>query len=779
MPPQPIPLMAMTTNLPPSSSDPPADPFSQLHPVVQRWIWDKGWTSLRDIQGASIAAVLGGAGDVLIAASTASGKTEAAFLPVLSRLAENPGPGVRAVYVGPLKALINDQFQRLEDLCERLQMPVTKWHGDASAAQKKRLREKPAGILLITPESLEAMFVRRPESLGAMFNALEFVVIDELHAFLDAERGVQLASLLKRLDADIGRKPRRIGLSATIGDLPMAASWLRPDSPASVQIIESNASGAALQLQVRGVVEVGRPEGEAGTAEADEDEDEDEEAGKEARDEADLDAPATSLELIAQHLFLTLRSKGNHLVFAGSRRNTEELSDALRVMCERAQVPNEFFPHHGNLSRETREYLEQRLKDGEQPTTAVATTTLELGIDIGSVESVAQVGAPASIASLRQRLGRSGRREGKAAVLRIYAVESSLDQFSGVFERLRPETVQAVAAVRLLLKRWIEPPKPTALHLSTLLHQTLAIICERGGVSPKHAYQLLGGPGPFASVTPDIFAAMLRGVNVGEQKLIESAPDGTMMLGALAERITGHYDFYSVFVTYDECTIATETKTLGTLSVKNALGPGDYLIFAGQRWKVNVVDDVAKRITVEPAPAGRVPKFEGDAAPLHDMLVEEMRAVYLDTDVPVYLDAAAKKHLAEGRTEFQALGLDRNYFVARDDRVYLFPWVGTQKLDTLRLSLRYCGLSAEQRRIGIRVTAPDGAEPVLAVIQQLAKSSPPIDALALLSENLRSAKYDYLLPDDLLRLAFAQDRLDLAAGMEICGKIVGTSSISE
>ena len=320
--------------MPPSSSDSAAGVFEQLHPVVQRWIWDKGWTALRDIQGDAIDAVLNGRTDILIAASTASGKTEAAFLPVLSRLAETPGEGVRALYVGPLKALINDQFQRLEDLCERLQMPVTKWHGDASAAQKRRLREKPAGILLITPESFEAMFVRRPESLGRMFGALDFVVIDELHAFLDAERGVQLASLLKRLDAETGRKPRRIGLSATIGDLPLAAAWLRPTAPASVKVIESHASSAPLQLQIRGVVEVDDP-------------------AKVVAVEVGAERPTTALSAIADHIFRTLRAKGNHLVFAGSRRNTEALSDCLRVMCEDAQVPNEFFPHHGNLSRES------------------------------------------------------------------------------------------------------------------------------------------------------------------------------------------------------------------------------------------------------------------------------------------------------------------------------------------------------------------------------------------------------------------------------------------
>ncbi len=740
--------------MPPSSSDPPADAFEQLHPEVRRWIWDKGWTALRDIQAVAIETLLQGDRDALIAASTASGKTEAAFLPILSRLAETPGTGVRALYIGPLKALINDQFQRLEDLCERLQMPVTKWHGDASAAQKRKVREKPAGIVLITPESLEAMFVRRPESLTRMFAALEFVVIDELHAFLDSERGVQLASLLKRLDAETGRRPRRVGLSATIGDLALAAQWLRPDDASAVRIIKSDASPAPLQLQIRGVEE---PVG----AKEDEGTDESDEPGKQL-----------ALDAIAAHLFRTLRAQGNHLVFAGSRANTEALSDRLRDMCDQAGVPNEFFPHHGNLSREMREDLEQRLKEGRLPTTAVATTTLELGIDIGSVESVAQVGAPASISSLRQRLGRSGRREGKPAVMRIYAIESQLTTRSSVFERMRAETIQAVAAVRLLLDRWIEPPSGTALHLSTLLHQTLSAIVGRGGIQPQQAYQLLAGKGPFAVVTPELYARLLRAMHDREQKLVEQSPDGLLMLGSLGERLTGSYDFYSVFVTYDEYTIANETKTLGTLSVTNALGPDDFVIFAGQRWKVREVDDRAKKILVEPAPAGRVPKFEGEAAPINNRLAEEMRSVYLDDDVPVYLDAAARIYLAEGRTAFRELGLDRQSCVAIDGRTYVFPWVGTRTMDTLRLFLRYCGLPMEQGRIALSVAAKDAHERAMDAFRQLSTTSPPTDALALLSETLRAAKYDYLLPDDLLRAAFANDRLDIRGAMQLCARLV-------
>ena len=737
-------------NSPPSRFDLPPDVFGLLHPAVQRWIRQKGWTSLRDIQAQAIDVLLRGTGDLLIAAATASGKTEAAFLPILSSLAQSPREGIRALYVGPLKALINDQFLRLEELCEALELPVVKWHGDAPAAAKQKLMARPRGIVLITPESLEAMFIRRPERLRALFTNLDFIVIDEVHAFLGAERGVQLASLLKRLDALVGDRPRRVGLSATIGDLALAAEWLRPGTAQSVKIIESRAQASPLQLQVRAVIEPN--ETDAGDLE-----------GATAPNEN-----STVLRQIANHLFKVLRGKGNHLVFAGSRRRTEALSDLLRTMCDEAGVPNEFFPHHGNLSRETREDVESRLKAGTLPTTAIATTTLELGIDIGAVETVAQIGAPASISSLRQRLGRSGRREGTPSVLRIYASEHALDSRSSLFDQLRSETVQCVAAVQLLLRRWVEPPAAGAYHLSTLLHQTLSVICEKGGVKPTDAYNVLGGGGPFEAVTPTLYAALLHAMHDRDDKLIEQGPDGTLMLGQLGERLTGRYDFYAVFSSADEYTIATANKVLGTLSVSNALGPGDFVVFAGRRWKVASVDDTAKRVLVEPAPAGRLPLFEGEAAALSDELLQEMRKVFLADDIPVYLDATAKSCLAEGRAAFRRLGLDRSCAVLADGRTHLFPWVGTRKLDTLRLALRYCGFKVEQGRIALSIATKPEPPSLAAAISELAASFPPPQALAMMSEKLRNAKYDYLLPDSLLRTTFAQDVLDVEGTVALC-----------
>ncbi|MGA9623749.1 MAG: DEAD/DEAH box helicase, partial [Bryobacteraceae bacterium] len=229
-----------------------SDTFHLLDPAVQRWIYEQGWTELRDAQEKAAAPILGGSLDVIIAAATASGKTEAAFLPICSRLLSPENSGGCVLYVSPLKALINDQSDRMERLCENLKIPVHPWHGDISQGRKREFLKQPSGILLITPESLEAIFVNRGPSVASLFSKLLYVIVDELHSFIGTERGQQLQSLLRRVEHAIGRRVPRIALSATLGDMTIAASFLRPHGSDKVQIVVSGATGQELKLLVRG-----------------------------------------------------------------------------------------------------------------------------------------------------------------------------------------------------------------------------------------------------------------------------------------------------------------------------------------------------------------------------------------------------------------------------------------------------------------------------------------------------------------------------------------------
>jgi len=427
--------------------------FEKLTRPIQKWIRAQGWRELRYIQSKAVHAIIDDDADLIIAATTAGGKTEAAFLPLISQVLDNPAQltGFDLLYIGPLKALITDQAGRLDDICREAEMLVTPWHGDVSASVKTRALKSPSGILLITPESLEALFVRRGLEIPRLFGATRAIIIDELHTVLDSERGVQMRSLLTRMELAVGHPIRRIGLSATLGDMKLTRVYLRPDNPTAVELLEAEGSEAELLIQLRGYI---------------------------SGDENTETVSAT--RQIASHLFKHLRGTDN-LVFAGSRQSVEIYADQLRSLCEHERLPQEFYPHHASLSRDHRNFVEHRLKDGLKPTTAVCTSTLELGIDIGDVTCVAQIGAPFTVASLRQRLGRSGRRAGQPAILRQYAVETRLTPESNYIDRLRLGLVRAIAMIDLLLEGWCEPPRTQALHLSTLVHQILSVIAERGG----------------------------------------------------------------------------------------------------------------------------------------------------------------------------------------------------------------------------------------------------------------------------------------------------------
>ncbi|MEL6383640.1 MAG: DEAD/DEAH box helicase, partial [Cyanobacteria bacterium J06626_18] len=431
----------MTTSPPSSSSgqEQTSSGFQRLHPGVQKWIWQQKWPSLRPIQEQAIPPILTGETDVIISAATAGGKTEAAFLPIFSRLMEEPGAGVGALCVSPLKALINDQFRRLSDIGELLEIAVTPWHGDIDAGRKKRLLKQPTGILIITPESLEALFVRHGPDMAAVFQGLNYLVLDELHAFIGSERGKQLQSLIHRVEQVIRRRIPRIGLSATIGDMELAAEFLRPGKAEQVNMILSEEEGQELQIQVRGYRQA-EP-----NLEKDLNLDPEEESDETGDSQDEID--------IAAHLFRVLHGDTN-LIFINSRTDVESYTDRLRRLSEQQRVPNEFLPHHGSLSKDIREEAEQALK-GNKPTNVICTTTLEMGIDVGAVKSIAQVGPPFSVSSTRQRLGRSGRKGGDPAIIRFYITEPEVTPKTSKSDTLHPALVQTIAIVNLMVfERW-------------------------------------------------------------------------------------------------------------------------------------------------------------------------------------------------------------------------------------------------------------------------------------------------------------------------------------
>jgi len=730
----------MTDSLASNFEGPTSHSFDLLDVRIQHWLWTSGWTELRDAQEQAIPVLLDGNQDVIIAASTASGKTEAAFLPILTRLSQRGNEGSLAIYISPLKALINDQWRRLDQLTEVVDLQVVPWHGDISKTYKDKFLKSPKGVLLITPESLEAMLMHHGHGLKGLFKGLQYLVVDELHAFMGTERGKQLQSLMHRIESALGRVVPRVGLSATLGDMDGAVQFLR--SGGAARLIESKEQGQELKVQARGILEPSKPK--KGT---------------------DGEVIPVGNEAIAGHLFEVLRG-ANHLVFPNRRDQVEYFSDRLRRMCEDAGYPNEFWPHHGSLAKDIREETEAALKQNERPATAICTSTLELGIDIGSVKSVVQIGPPPSVASLRQRLGRSGRRKGEPAILRAYCQERKLDDDAPLSDLLREGLLQMLAMIQLLVEGWYEPLQTNGIHGSTFVQQMLSSIYQHGGMMAGPLWTLHCERGAFQAVRKDHFITLLR--KLSAEEIIFQDPTELLMLAPKGERIAQHYTFYTAFSTDEEFRIVTSGKSIGSMPVSRPLQEGSYLIFAGRRWMVKTVSMEDLTIEVVPAGAGAVPHFDGaSGARIHARVRRQMRDILAFRHPIPFLDAEGQKLLQEARDNFTRLELANRRFVKLGRITHFLHWSGDAEANTLALWLTAQGLKANHEGLSIAVMDVDPEEVQKRMADFAEDPGITTEGLAATVANKIVEKWDYLLPDALLDANFASMFLDLTGSMAL------------
>lgn len=703
--------------------------FVLLHETVQRWVWAQGWSALRDIQERAIIPVLEAKKDIIISAATAAGKTEAAFFPACTKIVQEDADSVGILYISPLKALINDQYRRLQGLCERLELPLTPWHGDVLQSAKNKQIRNPRGILLITPESLESLLLNRGAWSQKAFWGLRYVIIDEFHAFLGTERGRQLQSLLHRLEFLLKKIIPRIALSATLGDMEQVARELRPQEELPCELIISSASHSDVKIQIRGYTE--------------------------SADE-NVSQPRTS-EHITEDVFKLLRGK-SHLIFANTRARTEELAAALSERCATEFVPNEFFPHHGSLAKEFREELEKRLQEDRLPTSAVCTMTLELGIDIGHVDSIAQVTAPHSVASLRQRLGRSGRR-GEPSIVRMFITENELTDKSHLIDKLRLEIFQCVAMINLLVRKWYEPADTEQYHFSTLVQQTLSVIGHYGGVRANQLWQLLCKNGPFHNIEQKMYARLLRAM--GKQELLSQTHEGTLVLGLRGERMVEHFTFYTAFSTPEEYRLEHAGRTLGAIPVTSPLVVGQLIVFAGRRWEVIHVSEEEKRISLKPGAGGRPPRFDGGGQVIHDIIRQEMYRLYLSDDIPIFCNKCALNLFEEGRRSFHELMLDAAPMIQFGTTVHILPWVGDKIVNTITMLLRSVGLKADCFSGIIDVRGTDIIACKQAFKDILSSPRPQGYELASNLPNTFIEKHDAIVPKELRELNYSAKFFDI------------------
>lgn len=775
--------------------------FDRYAPFVQDFIYNHNWENLRSIQVAAADAIFNTDENVLLTASTASGKTEAAFFPILTELWENPPASVGAIYIGPLKALINDQFYRLGDLCEEADIPVWHWHGDVSASHKAKMLKHPSGILQITPESLEALLMHKHAAVPRLFCDLRYVVIDEVHSLLRGDRGGQTLCLIERLGRMAGVNPRRIGLSATIGDPERTGAFLasgtgrgciipRFEEPRRVwrlsmehfYITGPQATERALQdhgPQQADVLKVERVA--SGEDEGDADDDSPRMAPQALPDpggvtvlDADDNALLAPTDTAPDNAdpgigYIFERTRGRKcLVFVNSREEAEAVCSMLRSYCEARHEPDRFLIHHGNLSASYRETAEDIMRDEEQLQTTVTTATLELGIDIGRLERAFQIDAPFTVSSFLQRMGRTGRRDDPPE-MHFVMREEQPEPRSMMPETVPWKLIQGIALVQLYREeKWVEPPALDRLPYSLLYHQVMATLASCGELSPAELAQRVLTLSYFHRISADDLRVLLHHLIDTDQ--VEVTESGGLIVGISGERVTNSFKFYAVFQENEEFTVRCDSSELGT--IVNPPPAGERIAIAGHCWLVEEVD-WKRHLVFCTQVKGRVPAYFGDCAgDINTHVLERMKRALEEHDVYPYLLGNARARLAQARHVAANAGVagreSRPLINLGGDTWALFPWLGSYAFLALERLLKIkcadeLGLKGldPSRPYFMQFRMKTDEETFYQVVAAEAEANfAPID-LVYPGEVPYFDKYDEMLPAELVRKGFAEGVLDI------------------
>ncbi|QIR37006.1 DEAD/DEAH box helicase [Tolypothrix sp. PCC 7910] len=711
-----------------------SDIFNRLAPFIQEYIYEHNWTELRPAQIAACKVIFDTDAHLLVAAATAAGKTEAAFLPVVTQLHEKPSNTIGALYIGPIKALINDQFERLNGLLKAADIPVWHWHGDVSQSHKNKLLKNPKGILQITPESLESLLVNKHHELTRLFGDLRFVVIDEIHAFMGSERGCQIICQLQRLANITQTQPRRIGLSATLGDYSMAEDWLR--------------SGTE-NLVITPKIEVGKRQ------------------IKLAVEHFYLNDEVDEIEVTPYDRYLFNLSKSRKcLIFANNRTQTESVIASLRRIAVEQTSPDIYHVHHGSISASLRQQAENAMREPHNPAVTAATLTLELGIDIGHLERVIQLDSPLSVASFLQRLGRTGRR-GEAADMRFVCAETQPLLEASLPEQIPWQLLQCIAIIQLYLEeRWIEPIKPVKYPLSLLYHQTMSILVATGELSPAALAKQIFSLPPFAEISPEDFKLLLR--YLIDIDHIHKTETGKLIIGLSGEKIVNKFQFYAVFADSQEYTVKQGGTEIG--SILKPPPVGNQFALAGRTWEVVEIDFKKRVITAKPVEGKASIYWRGGSGIIHTKVLQRMRQVLLEDLEYSYLQTNALQALQSTRELFRKAGLDKqNILLLEKGKCCIFPWMGTLAYRTLERWLNCCC------RESLEIKSIGGVNPYYLTLklgkdkfQYLAKEIAALTEERIIPEYLVSEaeapelqKYDKFIPYPLLRKAFINDYLDI------------------
>ncbi len=570
--------------------------FSRFPPRLQEAIVSRlGWTSLRQVQEEAGAALLDGDNAVILA-PTAGGKTEAAIFPTLAMLMEQPADTVGALYIAPIKALLNNQEERLGTYTEMVGLRRFVWHGDATASQKKKFLKEPCELLMTTPESLEVMLVSSTVPVATLFRNLRMVIVDEVHAFAGTDRGTHFISVLERLAKYTENDIQRVGLSATVGNPKAILRWLKGSSKRSGRVVDPPKKPARRKLAVSLCSSIAKI-ADAASAEA---------TGKKS------------------------------LFFCESRSITEAVAQRMRAH------ETEVFVHHSSVSKEERADAEHGFHQGSNVCIA-CTSTLELGIDVGDLDKVFQANAPSTVSSFLQRMGRTGRREGAVANTSFFVEDLETG-------------LQAIALIELAKTGWVESVPELTRCWPVMVHQILAMTLQFGAIKADDAWQHLSTITDLSGISREEYDELLEHL-LRENFLYETS--GELVMGDKAEKVYGRKNFmelYAVFsspVRYNVLT--TQKQDIGTLEqafVDSLVDNVTAFLLGGRAWVSEYVNHSDRTVRVKPAPGGKRPSW-GGYIPQHLSfdVCQQMRKILSEECEYPYINEALAIQLKDKRDE--------------------------------------------------------------------------------------------------------------------------------
>jgi len=606
--------------------------FSRFPPRLQEAIVQRlGWSSLRPVQELAGAALLDGKNAVVLA-PTAGGKTEAAMFPTLSMLIQDQPEGVGALYIAPIKALLNNQAERLGLYTEMVGLGRFLWHGDIDSSQRGKFVKDPSELLMTTPESLEVVLASSKVPVPKLFRELRIVVIDEVHALAGTDRGAHLMSVLERIAEVSKHDVQRVGLSATVGNPDAILHWLRGTSQRDGVVIDPPKVPQRRQIAVH------------------------------------LDPDEERLAARAAEAARGRKS----LFFCESRRLTESVADRMR------DRGTDVFVHHSSVSLAERRLAEEKFQ-GTGAAAIACTSTLELGIDVGDLDYVFQANAPATVSSFLQRMGRTGRRENTVANTTFFCDD--------------PEAVlQAIALVELARENWVEPIPPQDRCWPVLVHQLLAFTLAAGAVTRDVAWQKLSRLPDLAGITRFELDQAIDFM-VLHDYLFESS--GMLSMGNEAERRFGRKNFlelYAVFSSPQSYTVVGPNGTdIGSLEqsfVDSLVEEVTSFLLGGRAWLTQQIDHKHRTVSVIPSPRGKKPQWGGFAPSMLGFeICQRIKQILCDTTEYPYLSEQAAQALREYREDFAALLQRGNALQLSNDGVRWWTYAGGRINQTLRYAI--------------------------------------------------------------------------------------------